>query len=382
LKSHFFSGLGIFRAMETFGFRMVCVREVQKTLQESAKRLLENKINEFGLSSEFLVLYDRIITPGNGIILFQGMADHTAESIKSLEDFDVAWIEEAQTLSSRSLEFLRPTIRKEGSEIWAGWNPRNASDPVDKFFRGLNPPKNALIANPSYKDNPWFPSVLEEERVYDLANNPDRYAHIWDGEYEPVAIGAIWDRQTLHAHRIHKVPEMGRIVVAVDPAVSNLENSDEHGIIVAGVGSDKRGYVLADWSLKGSPEQWATRTIAAYDEHDADCIVIEINQGGDMVRHTLNSIRPGLPIKEVRATKGKHVRAEPISALYKTGRISHVGTFVDLENQLCKMTAGGYEGEGSPDRVDALVWAFSNLFSIMTKKKEMPRGPIHIPNRT
>ena len=89
-----------------------------------------------------------------------------------------------------------------------------------------------------------------------------------------------------------------------------------------------------------------------------------------MVRHTLDSIRPGLPIREVRATKGKHVRAEPISALYKTGRVSHVGTFNELEDQMCKMTAGGYEGEGSPDRCDALVWAFTELFPSLTQKKE------------
>jgi len=121
---------------------------------------------------------------------------------------------------------------------------------------------------------------------------------------------------------------------------------------------------------KGSPEQWATRAIAAYDEYEADCIVIEINQGGDMVKHTLESIRPDLPIRQVRATKGKHVRAEPISALYKTGRISHVGTFNELEDQLCKMTAGGYEGEGSPDRCDALVWAMTELFPALIEKKD------------
>ena len=370
LKSHFFSELGIERALMQPGFRMVCVREVQKSLKGSAKRLIEDKIDRFGLRDEFRVMNDSIETPGRGIISFQGLQDHTAESIKSLEGYDVAWVEEAQTSSRRSMEYLRPTIRKDKSEIWCSWNPRNASDPVDSLFRGLEPPKNALVIKTTYQDNPWFPEVLEEERQYDLKNNPDRYAHIWLGEYEPTAIGAIWDRQTLHEHRRHEVPEMGRIVVAVDPAISNEENSDQHGIIVAGVGADQRGYVLADWSLKGSPERWATRAIAAYDEHDADCIVIEINQGGDMVRHTLDSIRPGLPIREVRATKGKHVRAEPISALYKTGRVSHVGTFNELEDQMCKMTAGGYEGEGSPDRCDALVWAMTELFPALTQKKE------------
>lgn len=382
LKSHFFSGLGVERALMQPGFRMICGREVQKTLQESAKKLIENKINEYGVMADFRVLNDRIITPGAGLIIFQGLADHTAESIKSLEDFDVAWMEESQTLSKKSLEFLRPTIRKENSELWFGWNPRNPSDPVDKFLRGLTPPKNAIIISASYKDNPWFPSVLEEERQHDYENSRDRYAHVWLGEYEPVAIGAIWDREILHAHRKHEAPEMGMIVVAVDPAISNEENSDEHGIIVAGIGSDKRGYVLADVSLKGGPIDWATRTIAAFDEYEADCIVIEINQGGDMVRHTLDSIRPGLPIKEVRATRGKHIRAEPISSLYKTGRVSHVGTFPELEDQMVKMTAGGYEGDGSPDRLDAMVWAMTKLFPALTKKPKKEDEPMIIPKKS
>ena len=114
---------------------------------------------------------------------------------------------------------------------------------------------------------------------------------------------------------------------------------------------------------------WARRVMAVFDHWQADAVVIEVNQGGDMVRHTLNSVRLGLPIIEVRATRGKHVRAEPISALYSLGRISHVGTFSDLEDQMCLMTAEGYQGDGSPDRVDALVWAFTELFPTMIEPK-------------
>jgi len=109
---------------------------------------------------------------------------------------------------------------------------------------------------------------------------------------------------------------------------------------------------------------------SSFDKWEADEIIIEVNQGGDLIRHTLQTIRPNLPIHEVRATRGKHVRAEPISALYQLNKISHVGTFNELEDQMCKMTAGGYEGEGSPDRVDALVWAFTRLFPGLTKPKE------------
>lgn len=369
-KSHFFAEALVLNAAQSRGFRAVCVREVQKSLKESAKRLIEDKIRSHGLTG-FNILETEIRTPGGGTILFQGMQDHTSESIKSLEGVNVAWVEEAQTLSSRSLEMLRPTIRAPGSEIWFSWNPRLASDPVDKFFRGESPPdeERAIIAQVNYDKNPFFPKELEDEREHDENHNRDRYAHIWLGAYEPVAIGAIWDRQTINAHRVNEAPVLNRVVVAVDPAASSEELSNENGIVVCGRGEDQHGYVLDDVTIKGSPRQWAERTVATFDRYEADAIVIEVNQGGAMVRHTLETVRPGLPIIEVRATRGKHVRAEPISALYPFGKVHHVGTFNELEDQMCRMTASGYEGEGSPDRCDALVWGFTELFPSMVRKQ-------------
>lgn len=373
-KSHFFGGALVCNAARKKKIRAVCIREVQKTLKESAKRLIEDKIELYGLGRYFDIQNDQIITPGGGIILFQGMQDHTAESVKSLENFDIAWVEEAQTLSARSLEMLRPTIRAPGSELWFGWNPRSAADPVDAFFCGPNPPGKgpdgsdlAIIRKINYADNRFFPAELEAERQHDEQFNRDRYGHIWLGEYEPTALGAIWDRLTIHQGRRDKAPELTRIVVGVDPAVSDGPNSDEHGIIVCAIGADGRGYVLDDASMKGGPRDWATRAIAVHDRYAADAIVVERNQGGDMVRHTLQSVRPGVRIIDVVATRGKHVRAEPISALYSLGRVSHVGTFPKLEDQMCQMTANGYEGDGSPDRCDAMVWAMTELFPQMTR---------------
>ena len=375
-KSHFFAELMVETALMRDGFRAVCIREVQKTLKESAKRLIEDKIRAMGVGSEFECLNTEIKTPGGGVILFQGMQDHTAESIKSLEGFHVAWAEEAQTLSARSLEMLRPTIRAPGSELWFTWNPRNAADPVDQLLRGPTPPPDSAVVRVNYNDNPFFPRELEEERLYDQRTKPDRYGHIWEGEYEPTAVGAIWDRANLHRNRRAEAPHLARIVVAVDPAVSAEAGSDEHGIVVCAAGQDGRGYVLEDGSMKGAPRQWAERAIALYDRFEADCIVIERNQGGDMCRFTLESVRPGIRIVEVTATRGKHVRAEPISALYALDRISHVGTFDRLEGQMCQMTAAGFEGDGSPDRVDALVWGFTELFPAVVaqpKRRQVER---------
>jgi phage terminase large subunit len=171
------------------GLRSVCIREVQKSLKDSAKRLIEDKIEALGLGPHFDVQNDKIISPGNGVILFNGMQDHTAESIKSLEGFDRAWVEEAQTLSERSLAMLRPTIRKEGSEIWASWNPRRKADAIDDFLRGKKP-AGSIVVQANWRDNPWFPQVLKDERAIDLENYPDRCDHVWEGDYAKAFEGA------------------------------------------------------------------------------------------------------------------------------------------------------------------------------------------------
>lgn len=185
--------------------------------------------------------------------------------------------------------------------------------------------------------------------------------------------GAIWRREWIDRDRKADIPRCSRTVVAVDPAITSDASSDEpgtHGIVAAALGSDGRGYVLADESMQGTPREWATAVVALYDEVRADQVVIEVNQGGDMVESTLRSVRPTLPVRRVRATRGKHIRAEPVASLYEQGRVSHVGMFPDLEDQMCEFTNEGYMGEGSPDRADALVWALTDLFGRIIHHKE------------
>lgn len=189
-----------------------------------------------------------------------------------------------------------------------------------------------------------------------------------EGEMLDDAPGALWTRRILDERRAREAPPLTRVVVAVDPAVTSGEEADEHGIVAAGVGEDGRGYVLADRSTRGTPEKWGRAAVAAYHEFEADRIVCEVNNGGDMVAGVIRSIAPDVPVREVRASRGKHVRAEPISALYEQGRVSHVGAFADLEDQMVLMTPAGYEGSKSPDRLDALVWALSELFPGMTTR--------------
>lgn len=181
-KSNFFAGLWLEESIaEKLDF--VCLRETLKSLEFSVKKLLESKIEAHNAGAYFEVQDRRIKSKNGGVTIFEGMQNHTADSIKSLEGFDRAWFEEAQNASDHSLTLLRPTIRKPGSELWFSWNPNKNTDPIDALLRGPHLPPNAIVVKANYTDNPWLPDVLREEMEYDKRRDPDKYAHVWLGEY-------------------------------------------------------------------------------------------------------------------------------------------------------------------------------------------------------
>ncbi len=187
--------------------------------------------------------------------------------------------------------------------------------------------------------------------------------------------GSLWTRAILDAARVPSaaLPHMQRVVIGVDPAAKASTGGDrtsETGIVVAALGEDGRGYVLDDLSCRLSPAGWARKIAAAFDSYSADAIVVEINQGGAMVETVLRAERSGLPLRQVRASRGKTMRAEPIAALYEQGRVSHAGAFAALEDQMVLFTPFGIEGDGAADRVDALVWALADLFPRIVKPRE------------
>lgn len=253
-KSHFFAGLLIEDSLAIKGLPSVCIREVQKSLKDSAKRLIESKLVEHGLGEAdgFKVFREQIETPGDGVIIFQGMQDHTAESIKSLEGFKRAWAEEAQTLSARSIALLRPTIRAEGSELWWSWNPRRKNDPVDMMLKGPNVPTGAKVVKANWSDNPWFPSVLEQERLDCLRNNPDQYDHIWEGGYVTVADGAYYAKHLAEARAQGRI---GR--VAADPLLTIKLVLD-----IGGTGAKADAFAIV-------AEQWVGREIRVLNYYEA-----------------------------------------------------------------------------------------------------------------
>jgi len=204
-KSQFFADALIIESLKRPGLRVLACREIQKSLKESAKRLIESKIEDYGLGTMFEVQAAEIKTPGGGLIAFAGLQDHTSESIKSYEGFDVAWVEEAQTVSQRSLNLLRPTIRKPGSELWFSWNPRFDTDAVDMMLRGEEIPNSAIVVRANWCDNPWFPAELEQERLDCIRMQPEQHDHIWEGGYVTAVESAYFARALAEAR------EQGRI---------------------------------------------------------------------------------------------------------------------------------------------------------------------------
>jgi len=219
-KSHFFAEQIILKcyAKQT---RVVCIREVQNSIRDSVRQLLIDKIIKLGLDKYFDVLESEIRGTNGSVIVFKGMQSYNASNIKSLEGYDLAWVEEAQTLSQHSLDLLRPTLRKDGSELWFSWNPRFKTDPVDKFFR-KNPPPDAVSVMVNWRDNPWFPDVLRKEMEHDFEVDQDKADHIWNGAYGSGqgAILARWVNQADRDGRINDSveydPQGGPVEISCD----------------------------------------------------------------------------------------------------------------------------------------------------------------------
>jgi phage terminase large subunit-like protein len=240
--------------------------------------------------------------------------------------------------------------------------------------QGLPDPDNYISMQMNPEDNL---DNLPEAYLTMLKNLPSRMRQrFYEGKYADITSGALWSLEVIDKWRtISELPDMQRIVIAVDPSgaadTDNADN-DEIGIIVAGLGTDGNAYVLEDLTCKAGPKIWGTIATTAFDRHRADIIVAETNYGGEMVKFVVKAAKPGVPFKKLTASRGKVVRAEPVSALTEQGKIRFAGNFTQLEDELCAFTTKGYVGSNSPNRGDAFVWAMSELFPGIIKERKEP----------
>ena len=337
-----------------------------------------DKIEIMGKESDFEVTQSEIVNKLTGSrILFKGIktSQGTATAnLKSIANVTTWVLDEAEELVDQDI-----------------------FDRIDLSIRSKEKPNRViLVMNPSYKSH-WIYSGYVKNKRDDTTyihttfldnrenlsdsfvkqaertkkENIHRYEHLFLGNWLEDAEGLLWNRSIINRCRIDNIPELKRLVVAIDPAVTANLDSDETGIVVCGKDENGKGYVLEDLSGKYSPNQWASIARSAFDRWKADCIVAEKNQGGDMVESVIRSSSKNYRVKLVTATKGKYVRAEPVYSLYEQNQINHVGQFPILENQM--ITFDPEKGK-SPDRVDALVWGFTELMLGITNPSFVVSG--------
>jgi predicted phage terminase large subunit-like protein len=319
-----------------------------------------------------------IFFPDEAEVWFGGLDD--AERIEKIlgKEYATIYVNEASQVQYSSILTLRTRLaqnvaKRDGTMLapkgYYDLNPTGMGHWTYKEFVDQRRPDNDnlpvaegsrkwFVMNPA--DNPH----LAAQYLKELDEMPERFKKRYrDGLYLAEVPNALWSLDMLEACRIgvDKLPSLVRVIVAVDPSGSDGVGGDSQGIIVAGLGSDDKAYVLADGSVKMNPNGWGMRVAQLARDYKADRVVAESNFGGAMVESTIRAAKVNIPYKEVKASRGKIVRAEPVSALYEQGLVKHVGNFTSLENQMAMFATNGYQGGDSPDRADALVWAITEL---------------------
>lgn len=371
---------------------ILCLREFAKSTGDSVKAefdaffqdnnfdsmIVENgvikHIEKHKNKQTIIKIYTTTIinTTNNNKIIFAGVTKHTVKALKSIKGIKYCFIDEADFMEEEVYRILKPTIRADNSQIICCFNPKSDEDYIYKLSQ--EPNARRYVCDVNYKDNPFFPKVLDDDRLDDLKNLPyPIYAHVWLGHTLENIEGIIFSKETIDL--MLKAPKLKTfyrerysiVCIACDPATTSKDFSNEYGIIVLGLTYDSIVEVIDDLSANITPEQFSSIVDSAYSDYSCDYVVVEVNQGGDFIKHSLLTKNPLLVIKEVRAIKDKVNRATPIANVCSLGKVLLINQNRDsLVRQMKRLTNMGYFGAKgeSPDRLDAFVWGVYDLLKI------------------
>ena len=359
-KSHYFAEAVVEAMILNPDCSVVAIREIQKSLKFSAKRLIEEKIEQHRVQSYFDITLNEIRSKhGNGVVIFMGMQDHTADSIKSLEGFDIAWVEEAQSISERSMELLLPTIRKENSEVWFSWNPTNDADPIEKFFKAQSDDKIVVHAN--YLDNPFLPKTLLDEAERHKKERPDTFNHVWLGDF--ITFGEIFTRDMFRQAQ-YKPQDLEKYI-AVDVAMSLDEGADRSSITIVGLDKASNIYVIETQAGRWTSHELKQKIIEACRFHQPFSVGIEKTTASwhfvESFREMMRVQNVFVPFEELKPSgraKQKRIESYVLSAIQQSRLF-----FIDKPNEDLIHEAVNFPNGAHDDMLDSLSYAIEMAFS-------------------
>lgn len=353
-------------AMLTRETRVACVREVQNSMKDSVKHVLELWIERLNLQDFFIITKESIKAINGSECLFFGLRDNNSTNIKSVSGIEITFIEEAQQLSELSWRTLVPSVvRTKNPKILIAFNPRYEHDIIYKEFIAQTPPAHARVTYLTIHHNPFFTdSALKDLYISDKQRLPaPMFQHIWEGALQSATSDSLFSNVDFEPQQVR---DLSRIVIGVDPASTARDFSNEYGIIVAAMDIQGKCYILADYTAHYTPAEFAKKVTTLYHEHSAEAIVVETNQGGDFIKHAILTVEPCVIVREVRAHTSKSERAAPLATLMETKRLFFAAPLPKLKRQMQLTTFSGFLGAKgeSPDSLDAAIWAIHYLLEL------------------
>lgn len=347
--------------------RVVCIREVQHSMQESVKATLEKWISELNLDAMFHITGSYLRCVNGSECFFIGLKNSNSPNIKSISNVNITFIEEASQLSEKSWRLLVPSVtRVSNPKIIIAFNPDKEDDIVYKEFVANTPPKSSYVKRVRWEDNPFFKdSSLYNVMLDDKERMPkELFNHIWEGELSKNIEDSLFKKANFTP--ISEVNDYSQVVIGVDPATTDTEFSNEYGIIVAGKTFKGDCRIIQDYTGKYTPREFASKVVEAYYDYNASTVIIEVNQGGDFIKSVILDIDPSLHIEEVRAGTSKQNRALPLANMMEIGTLRFIDKFPKLQRQMELTTLRGYLGPRgeSPDALDAAIWAIYYLMGM------------------